>query len=148
MFEAHQALLNALSSKLFYVSEKVGDGARTKLVNNLLAGINLVGAAEVMVMAQKMGLNLEKTLDVMEQSSAQSWIASDRMRRALTGDYAKPSTSCGASVGQSITVRPGIRFDTNPPTPSAPNSTAWLCAASTTHTIFTIECIASCAGSM
>ena len=88
VFEAHQALLNALSSKLFYVSEKVGDGARTKLVNNLLAGINLVGAAEVMVMAQKMGLNLEKTLDVMEQSSAQSWIASDRMRRALTGDYA------------------------------------------------------------
>ncbi len=88
VFEAHQALLNALSSKLFYVSEKVGDGARTKLVNNLLAGINLVGAAEVMVMAQKMGLNLEKTLDVMEHSSAQSWIASDRMRRALTGDYA------------------------------------------------------------
>ena len=31
-----------------------GDGARTKLVNNLAAAINLVGAAEVLVMAQKM----------------------------------------------------------------------------------------------
>ncbi len=88
VFEAHQVLLNALSNKVFHVSEKVGDGARTKLANNLLAGINLVGAAEVLVMAQKMGLNLDKTLDVMEQSSAQSWIASDRMRRALAGDYA------------------------------------------------------------
>ena len=88
VFDANQVLLNALSNKLFHVSHKVGDGARTKLVNNLLAGINLVGAAEVMVMAQKMGLNLEKTLDVMEQSSGQSWIGSDRMRRALVGDYA------------------------------------------------------------
>ena len=88
VFEANQALLNALSSKVFHVSQKVGDGARTKLVNNLLAGINLVGAAEVMVMAQKMGLNLDMTLDVMAQSSGQSWIGIDRMRRALTGDYA------------------------------------------------------------
>ena len=88
VFEANQALLNALSNKLFHVSQKVGDGARTKLVNNLLAAINLVGAAEVMVMAQKMGLNLATTLQVMGQSSGQSWIGTDRMTRALTGDYA------------------------------------------------------------
>ena len=66
----------------------MGDGARTKLVNNLLAGINLVGAAEVMVMAQKMGLDAGQTLDVIEQSSGQSWIGSDRMRRAIAGDFA------------------------------------------------------------
>ena len=81
-------LLNALSRKLFRISEKVGDAARTKLVNNLVAGINLVGAAEGLAMAQKMGLNLAKTLDVIEQSSGQSWVGSDRMRRALAGDYA------------------------------------------------------------
>jgi L-threonate 2-dehydrogenase len=88
VFARHQSLINALSSKVFRISEKPGDGARTKLVNNLLAAINLVGAAEVMAMAQKMGLDLAKTLDVIEQSSGQSWIGSDRMRRALTGDYA------------------------------------------------------------
>ena len=81
-------LLNALSSKLFRISEKPGDAARTKLVNNLVAGINLVGAAEGLAMAQKMGLNLATTLDVIEQSSGQSWVGSDRMRRALAGDYA------------------------------------------------------------
>ena len=88
VFERHRALIEALSSKVFRISERVGDGARTKLVNNLLAGINLVGAAEVLVMAQKLGLDVANTLDVIEQSSGQSWIGSDRRRRALTGDYA------------------------------------------------------------
>ena len=88
VFAQNAELLNALSSKLFNISEKPGDAARTKLVNNLLAGINLVGAAEALALAQKLGLDAAKTLDVIEQSSGQSWIGSDRMRRALAGDYA------------------------------------------------------------
>ncbi len=87
LFQRHQQLLKDLSSKLFHISERTGDGARTKLVNNLLAGINLVGAAEVMVLAKRMGLDLETTLNVIEQSSGQSWIGSDRMRRVLAADY-------------------------------------------------------------
>jgi len=79
-------LLQALSSKVFRISQRPGDGARTKLVNNLLAGINLVGAAEVMALAERLGLDLERTLDVIGQSSGQSWIGSDRMRRAIAGD--------------------------------------------------------------
>ncbi len=84
----HAALLEALSSRRFYISERVGDGARTKLVNNLLAGINLVGAAEALAMSRAMGLDQGRTLDVIEQSSGQSWIGSDRMRRAIAGDEA------------------------------------------------------------
>ena len=87
-FERQRTLLQALASRLFHVSERVGDGARTKLVNNLLAGINLVGAAEVMALAERMGLDTTRTLDVIEQSSGQSWIGSDRMRRAIAGDFA------------------------------------------------------------
>lgn len=85
-FERNAALISALSSKVFRISRRVGDGARTKLVNNLLAGINLAGAAEALALAQRMGLDLGRTLDVIEQSSGQSWIASDRMRRAIAGD--------------------------------------------------------------
>ena len=88
VYERHEALFTALSSQVFRISERVGDGARTKLVNNLAAAINLAGAAEVMAMAQTMGLDLERTLAVMEQSSGQSWIGSDRMRRAIAHDYA------------------------------------------------------------
>ncbi len=88
VYEAQRPLLQALSSRVFRISDRPGDGARTKLVNNLLAGINLVGAAEALALAGRMGLDLEKTLDVIEQSSGQSWIGSDRMRRAIAGDYA------------------------------------------------------------
>ena len=83
----HATLIHALSAKVFHISQRVGDAARTKLVNNLLAGINLVGAAEALALAERMGLDLTKTLDVIEQSSGQSWIGSDRMRRALAQDY-------------------------------------------------------------
>lgn len=87
-FERNAALISALSSKIFRISQRVGDGARTKLVNNLLAGINLAAAAEALALAQRMGLDLAATLDVIEQSSGQSWIGSDRMRRAIAGDTA------------------------------------------------------------
>lgn len=88
VFERHQPLLATLSSRLFRISERLGDGARTKLVNNLAAGINLVGAAEVLALAGRMGLDLSRTLDVIGQSSGQSWIGTERMRRAIDGDYA------------------------------------------------------------
>ena len=58
VFARHLPLLRALSSKLFRIGARPGDGARTKLVNNLLAGINLAGAAEALAMAARMGLDL------------------------------------------------------------------------------------------
>ena len=88
VIERHRDLIETLSNKVFRIGENPGDGARTKLVNNLAAAINLVGAAEVLALAQRVGLNLARTLDVIEQSSGQSWIGSDRMRRAIDGDLA------------------------------------------------------------
>lgn len=88
VFGTNQPLLATLSAKLFRVGTRVGDGARTKLVNNLLAAINLAGAAEALALAERLGLDPARTLDVIEQSSGQSWIGSDRLRRAIAGDYA------------------------------------------------------------
>jgi putative dehydrogenase len=85
-WQQHQHLLNALSGQVFRVGTQPGDGARTKLVNNLLAAVNLAGAAEAMALAERLGLDPAVTLSVIEASSGQSWIGSDRMRRALAGD--------------------------------------------------------------
>ncbi len=86
LFERWQPVLRTLASRLFRIGERVGDGARTKLVNNLLAAVNLAGAAEVMALAGRLGLDAARTLAVIEQSSGQSWIGSDRLHRALAGD--------------------------------------------------------------
>ena len=84
----HRRLLDAIAAPVFEVGSRVGDGARTKLVNNLLAAINLAGAAEALALAARAGLDPATTLAVIEQSSGQSWIGSERLRRALAGDLA------------------------------------------------------------
>ena len=85
-FDRQQAILGWLSSRLFRVGSKPGDGARTKLVNNLLAAANLGAACEAMLLAERVGLDPRLTLEVIAQSSGQSWIGSDRMARALAAD--------------------------------------------------------------
>lgn len=88
VFECARGVIEALSSQVFRLGERPGDGARAKLVNNLLAAINLAGAAEALALADHVGLDPAAALAVIERSSGQSWIGSDRMHRALAGDLA------------------------------------------------------------
>jgi 3-hydroxyisobutyrate dehydrogenase len=86
--QAQEPVLAALSDKQFFVSERIGDGARVKLVNNLLAGINLVAGAEALALGIKLGLHPRKLFDIINASSGKSWIFEDRMARALRDDFA------------------------------------------------------------
>jgi 3-hydroxyisobutyrate dehydrogenase len=88
LFARHAALLATLADPVFRLGARAGDGARTKLVNNLLAAVNLAGAAEALALAERVGLDAVRTLAVIERSSGQSWIGSDRMARALASDAA------------------------------------------------------------
>ena len=81
-----EPVLAALSDKRFVVSHTPGDGGKMKLVNNLMAGINLSAAAEAFALGIKAGLDPHKIYDVVMASSGQSWMAGDRMKRILTGD--------------------------------------------------------------
>ncbi len=80
------AVLQAMSDKRFVISHTAGDGARMKLVNNLMAGINSVAAAEAFSLGIKAGLDPQKIYDVVMASSGQSWMAGDRMKRIIAGD--------------------------------------------------------------
>jgi len=116
VFVRHEAVLRDLSSRLLRLGERVGDGARTKLVNNLLAGVNLAAAAEALALAERLGLDAQRTLQVFEQSSAQSWIGSDRLRRALAGDFEPRAhtsllakdTALAVAMAASAGVRPSL----------------------------------------
>ncbi|MBT9595322.1 MAG: NAD(P)-dependent oxidoreductase [Vitreoscilla sp.] len=81
-------LLHLMASTVHDVGERVGDAARVKLVNNLLAGINLVAGAEALALGRRLGLDPNLLLKVINASSGGSWIVADRMPRALAGDYA------------------------------------------------------------
>jgi 3-hydroxyisobutyrate dehydrogenase len=86
--EPCEPLLRALASALYRVGDRVGDGARVKLVNNLLAGINLVAGAEALALGAQLGLDRRMLFEVIRASSGNSWIFEDRMARALGGDFA------------------------------------------------------------
>ena len=88
LIERCDALISAMSDKQFRISETIGDGAKAKLVNNLLAGINLVASAEALALGMKIGLEPRKLFDVICASSGMSWIFQDRMARALQDDFA------------------------------------------------------------
>lgn len=88
LIERCDALISAMSDKQFRISETIGDGAKAKLVNNLLAGINLVAGAEALALGMKIGLEPRKLFDVICASSGMSWIFQDRMARALQDDFA------------------------------------------------------------
>ena len=82
-----QELLADLAEKRFVISAQVGDAARAKLVNNLLAGINLVAAAEALSLAAKVGLDPRAVFELVRASSGNSWVFEDRMPRALDEEW-------------------------------------------------------------
>ncbi|MCF8178933.1 MAG: NAD(P)-dependent oxidoreductase [Sulfuritalea sp.] len=82
-----EPVLSALGDRRFCVSDRPGDGARMKLVNNLLAGINLAAGAEVLAMGERLGLDPHIMLAVLGASSGQSWIVDERMPRGFAGDF-------------------------------------------------------------
>ena len=113
VWQRSQKLLSALSQQVFRVGTRAGDGARTKLVNNLLAAVNLAGAAEAMALAERLGLDPAATLSVIEASSGQSWIGTDRMRRALAGDFEPRAhvTLLAKDTGLAVQAADEVAFD-------------------------------------
>ncbi len=79
------ALISAVAGRIFRVSARPGDATRAKLANNLAAGAYLTAASEALAMATKLGLDPVLMQGLMAASSGQSWIADDRLPRALNG---------------------------------------------------------------
>ncbi len=77
----------AIAGHTFAISDRVGDAAGTKIINNLLAAANLAAAAEALALADALGLDLRATADVISASSGASWIFADRVPRALDADW-------------------------------------------------------------
>ena len=77
----------AIAANVFTLSDRAGDAAMMKIVNNLLAAANLAAGAEALAIARKGGLDLAQAAAVISASSGASWIFNDRMPRALAGDY-------------------------------------------------------------
>ena len=82
------AVIACIAGRAFRVGSAPGDAAKFKIVNNLLAAVNLAAGAEALALAVRAGLDPGQVVDVINASSGGSWIFADRMPRALAGDFA------------------------------------------------------------
>jgi 3-hydroxyisobutyrate dehydrogenase len=81
------ALLHDMAAHVLLVSNRIGDGARAKLFNNLVAGVSLIAGSAALAAGERMGLSGETLFKVISASSGQSWVTDDRLPRALAGDF-------------------------------------------------------------
>jgi 3-hydroxyisobutyrate dehydrogenase-like beta-hydroxyacid dehydrogenase len=67
----NEDILKAMGSNVFHVG-KVGQGQAMKVINQIMVSANIVSVAEAMVMAEKLGINLQTVYDVITKSSGTS----------------------------------------------------------------------------
>jgi 3-hydroxyisobutyrate dehydrogenase len=65
-----------------------GDGQRTKVVNQVICALNILAMSEGMVYAQRAGLDVQTTWDVVSSGAAASWMLTNLGAKVVVGDWA------------------------------------------------------------
>jgi len=86
-YDRARRVVEAISGTRVRIGNRPGDGSKAKIVNNMLAGVNLAAACEALALGIKLGLDPSAIVDVVSASSGGSWIFADRMPRVLNNDY-------------------------------------------------------------
>jgi 3-hydroxyisobutyrate dehydrogenase-like beta-hydroxyacid dehydrogenase len=86
-FTTVAALLSAFASDAFYVGPW-GAGSRMKLVVNLVLGLNRAVLAEGLSLADSLGLDLQRTLELLRASAAYSKVMDTKGQKMLGRDFA------------------------------------------------------------
>jgi len=81
------SVLDALSTRCFELGE-VGAASRFKLVHNLILGLNRAVLAEGLSLAEGLGFDLDRTLNILKQTPAASTVMSTKGSKMVSGDYA------------------------------------------------------------
>jgi L-threonate 2-dehydrogenase len=76
-----QPILAGLGGTVFRVGDQAGQGATVKLLNQLLCGVHLAAAAEVMALAERAGVDRHVVCDVVAASSGMSRMFNNRAPR-------------------------------------------------------------------
>jgi 3-hydroxyisobutyrate dehydrogenase len=64
-----------------------GDGQRVKMINQILCGLHAVALSEALILAERMGLDVELVQKVVSSGAAGSWALDNYGPRVLKGDF-------------------------------------------------------------
>ncbi len=90
-FETAEAALDACSKRVFRLGDKAGIGSSVKAVNQLMAGVNLVTAAEGMAFGVAQGADPKLLFEIIKDAAGGSWMFGDRVPHMLADDYTPKS---------------------------------------------------------
>jgi putative dehydrogenase len=90
-FDAAGEALHACSRTVYRLGGAPGIGSTVKAVNQLLAGVNLVTAAEGMAFGAALGADPKVLYEVIRNAAGGSWMFDNRVPHMLDDDYAPRS---------------------------------------------------------
>jgi len=86
VFEAHKEILEVMGGSVTLVGD-LGAGQTTKLVNQVIVGINISAVAEALSFGKKAGVDPENIFNAIRGGLAGSQCMEDKAPRMLEGDY-------------------------------------------------------------
>ena len=89
-YKKNLTLLKDMGNNIYNMGNKIGTGSTVKIINNCLAGIQIISAAEAIILAKKEKINLKKIFKIINNSSGHSWMFNDRGKRMIDKKYFKP----------------------------------------------------------
>jgi putative dehydrogenase len=116
-FAATEAALDACARQVYRLGEQPGIGSTVKAVNQLLAGVNLVTAAEGMAFGVALGADPKVLYEVIRGAAGGSWMFDNRVPHMLDDDYT-PRSACDIWV-KDLGMVLGIGKDLRMPLPMA-----------------------------
>ena len=90
-FAAADDALDACAKKVYRLGDHPGIGSTVKAVNQLLAGVNLVTAAEGMAFGTALGADPQVLFEVIKDAAGGSWMFGNRVPHMLDDDYTPKS---------------------------------------------------------
>lgn len=93
-------LLAALGDpeRIWQVGPHAGDGQAMKMINQLMAGINIAASCEALVLAAKAGLDPQQAYEIIRVSAGGSWMFDNRVPRMLDRDFTPPHSALAIFV--------------------------------------------------
>jgi 3-hydroxyisobutyrate dehydrogenase len=79
-------IFQVLGKKITYMGTS-GMGQATKLCNQVICGLNIMAVCEGLILGAKLGLNLEKLLQVVTAGAAGSWMLANLGPKILRRDF-------------------------------------------------------------
>jgi 3-hydroxyisobutyrate dehydrogenase len=116
-FAAAELALEACARKVHRLGDAPGIGSSVKAVNQLLAGVNLVTAAEGMAFGAALGADPNVLYEVIRNAAGGSWMFDNRVPHMLDDDFT-PRSACDIWV-KDLGMVLGIGRDMRMPLPMA-----------------------------